>query len=329
MGATGTTAGTATVAADLSKQYRKGRPWVLDHLDLCLEPGTVTLVVGANGSGKTTLLRVLAGLVRPTSGRVSQRPAQVAYVPERLPSRLNMTARCYLGHMARLHHLAGADAGPRMEALAQSLAVRPGLDMPITILSKGNRQKVLLVQALLCSSGLLLLDEPANGLDPTTTEALYHELAVASGTGATVLVTAHGTEVLLPVPDQALVLSGGRLEADLDRCTGRPLPGPGDAPATVTVDLLPPRDCADDGLPSWGGIESVVGSGELWRLQVRPAHVDALLARALAAGWSVHRVEPPDSPVATAPQIREAQIREAQIREAQIREAHAQEPRIQ
>ncbi len=96
----------ATVASGLSKRYSRRQPWVLDHLDLHFEPGTLTVcVVGANGCGKSTLLRVLAGVSRPTEGQITQRPRQVGYVPERLPARLQMTGREYLAHMGRLRRL--------------------------------------------------------------------------------------------------------------------------------------------------------------------------------------------------------------------------------
>ncbi len=108
----------ATVASGLSKRYSRRQPWVLDHLDLRFEPGTLTVVVGANGSGKSTLLRVLAGVSRPTEGQITQRPRQVGYVPERLPARLQMTGREYLAHMGRLRRLDSSYAGLRSEDLA-------------------------------------------------------------------------------------------------------------------------------------------------------------------------------------------------------------------
>jgi ABC-type multidrug transport system ATPase subunit len=151
----------------------------LDHVDLRLEPGTVTAVVGANGSGKSTLLRVLAGVSRPTAGAVLARPPRVGYVPERLPSRLRMTSRTYLAHMARLQRLEPFRAATRIDELAERLGVQPSLDAPISILSKGNNQKVALAQALLAPVELLLLDEAWNGLDPAAAEALHHEVGAA------------------------------------------------------------------------------------------------------------------------------------------------------
>ena len=170
----------ATVASGLSKRYSRRQPWVLDHLDLRFEPGTLTVVVGANGCGKSTLLRVLAGVSRPTEGLITQRPRQVGYVPERLPARLQMTGHEYLAHMGRLRSLDISYAARRSEDLAARLSLNPSLDVRVRSLSKGNSQKVALAQAFLAPVGLLLLDEPWSGLDPSASEGLREEIELGS-----------------------------------------------------------------------------------------------------------------------------------------------------
>ena len=271
-----------TVAAGLSKRYGKRRPWVLDHIDLDLQPGTLTVVVGTNGSGKSTLLRVLAGVTRPTAGAVSRRPAHIGYAPERPPSAVAMTVRGYLGHMARLHGVEPASTSRRIQTLAVNLGIRPGLEAPLATLSKGNRQKVVLAQALLASlGGLLLFDEPSNGLDPAATDALQRELASAQRQGATILATAHHAGTI-PGPDLTLVLSGGRLA-----------PAPNDPSLTVLVELVSHCGGALDAPPTWAAGLDAVAAGGLWRIGVPANGVDRLLAQALQEGWSVLRVEPP------------------------------------
>ena len=131
----------ATVASGLSKRYGRRQPWVLDHLDLRFEPGTLTVVVGANGCGKSTLLRVLAGVSRPTEGLITQRPRQVGYVPERLPARLQMTGREYLAHMSRLRSLDSTYAGCRSEESRCSVVVEPGPGRPDQVPLKGQQPK--------------------------------------------------------------------------------------------------------------------------------------------------------------------------------------------
>ena len=281
----------ATVANGLKKRYGRHSPWVLDGVDLRLGPGTVTVVIGDNGSGKSTLLRVLAGVSRPTAGRISSRPATIGYVPERLPSRIRMTGRTYLAHMARLHGLSPGAAVERADELARRFAVQPGLGTPIAALSKGNNQKIALAQALLAPVELLLLDEPWNGLAPAAGEALAEELAAARRHGTATLVTAHrhGT---VPEPDQIFMLRDGRL-AEVP--SGTALAG---TALAAVVELLPPRRGSGPP-PAWTGVQHVALVAGRWRLDVTAAQVDDVLARALTDGWSVHRVDPPAPPGAT------------------------------
>jgi ABC-2 type transport system ATP-binding protein len=225
---------------------------VLREVDLELASGTVTEVVGGNGSGKSTLLRIVAGLTRPTGGAVRARPAAVAYAPERLPTGLRMSALEYVGHMARLR---GLDAGA-YATLLDRLALAPGAGVPIRTLSKGNSQKVALAQALAPPAELVLLDEPASGLDAAARATLCELVAERRAAGAAVLVTTH-----LPldglVVDRTFELDGGALRPR------RP------AMTTVRVELRA-RD---------GGRRRV--------LEVPSDRSDAVLAQALAEGWSV------------------------------------------
>ncbi len=288
----------ATVASGLSKRYSRRQPWVLDHLDLHFEPGTLTVVVGANGCGKSTLLRVLAGVSRPTEGQITQRPRQVGYVPERLPARLQMTGREYLAHMGRLRRLDSSYTGLRSEELAARLSLNPGLDVPVRSLSKGNSQKVVLAQAFLAPVGLLLLDEPWSGLDASASEGLREEVSSARKEGTAVVATSHRADAI-PGPDLCLLLSGGHLRelVPQDDSWTR---------AQVVVELVAPHHFArGDAPPSWmPHVEEVPLEG-VWRVRV-PAGptVDQLLAHALSGGWSVHRVDP-GTPSATSTKHKE------------------------
>jgi ABC-type multidrug transport system ATPase subunit len=225
---------------------------VLAGVDLVLDPGTITEVIGGNGSGKSTLLRIVAGLTRPTRGEVHSRPAAVAYAPERLPARLRMTARAYAGHMAALR---GIDAGPYDE-LHVRLDLSPSPDVPIGALSKGNRQKVLLVQALAPPAALVLLDEPASGLDFAARAVLREVLEERRAAGAAVLLATHHRLDGLGA-DLSLELAGGALRA-----------APAAAPQPMTR------------------IELVRGAGTRV-VDVPGGESDAALAGALAEGWSV------------------------------------------
>jgi ABC-type multidrug transport system ATPase subunit len=142
------------------KRFGRAEPWVLDGIDATFAAGAVTLVVGGNGSGKSTLLRTVVGASAPTRGRVLRPAGPAAYVPERLPAELRMTARQYVRHMGRLRGLPAPAVTARAEELFERLGLRPGPDVPVGELSKGNSQKVALTQALLAPTALLVLDEP-------------------------------------------------------------------------------------------------------------------------------------------------------------------------
>ena len=248
--------GGAAVEA-VHKRYGRRGPWVLRGVDLVVSPGSVTQVSGGNGSGKSTLLRVVAGLTRPTAGRVRDLPASVGYAPERLPARLRMTARAYVTHMARLRR----DGPGAALALLERLELAPGADVPVASLSKGNSQKVALAQALAAPAGLLLLDEPTSGLDLRARDILRELVVERRAAGAAVLLTTHVPIVGLG-PDASLELRDGRLH---------PAAAEAGAP-TVRIEL--------------------VGRGDGRRkvLEVPGDESDAVLAAALAEGWSVRSV---------------------------------------
>jgi ABC-type multidrug transport system ATPase subunit len=225
---------------------------VLTGIDLVLEPGTVNEVAGGNGSGKSTLLRIVAGLTRPTRGGVTSRPATVAYAPERLPARVRMPARVYAGHMAALR---GLEPGP-YEKLLERFDLSPSVDAAIGTLSKGNRQKVALSQALAPPAELVLLDEPASGLDVAARAVLREVLEERRAAGASVLLaTHHPVEGL--AADQALELAGG---------------------------VLGPRSPT----PLQPMMRIELAHGDRTRIvDVPRSESDAVLAGALAEGWSV------------------------------------------
>ena len=155
----------------ITKRFSRRGRWVLNGINLELEPGSKTVVIGGNGSGKSTLLRIGAGVSRPTGGTVTL-PKRIGYVPERLAARTKFSGVEYLAHMGRIKGLERLEVHARSHELVQRLGLFPGPNEPIDSLSKGNRQKVVLAQAFLGPVGLLVLDEPFSGLDPTAHAAL-------------------------------------------------------------------------------------------------------------------------------------------------------------
>jgi ABC-2 type transport system ATP-binding protein len=202
-------------AEKLTKRYGSARG--IEDLDLSVEPGEVFGFLGPNGAGKSTTIRLMLDLIRPTSGRVElfgldARRSSVAirrrigYVPGDLRLYERMTARELLRYFGRLRGLAGLGAAP---AVAERLDLE--LDRPIRALSKGNRQKVGLVQAFMHSPELLVLDEPTGGLDPLVQQRFYELLREETNRGASVFLSSHILHEVQHSADRVALMREGRL----------------------------------------------------------------------------------------------------------------------
>jgi ABC-2 type transport system ATP-binding protein len=205
----------AVETAGLGKTY--GRRPALRDLDLRIESGEVYGYLGPNGAGKTTTIRLLLGLHRPTVGTARifgfdawadpvaahRRVAYVSGEPYLWPA---MTAAETFEFLARLR--GGDDASYRAE-LIDRFKLDP--DKKVRALSKGNRQKVLLIAALAARPDLLVLDEPTSGLDPLMEVAFRESIGEARERGQTVFLSSHILSEVEALCDRVGILSGGRL----------------------------------------------------------------------------------------------------------------------
>jgi ABC-type multidrug transport system ATPase subunit len=266
----------------VGKHYRRGVP-VLRDIDLTVPTGVATVISGGNGSGKSTLLRIVAGVLRPTSGRVRGRPRSIGYLPSPFPAELRLSATGYLRHFAAIRGLPASRATGHAREVLERLGFAGDPDEPIRTLSKGNMHKVGLAQALLPSEGLLVLDEPWSGLDHAaqlTLDVMIGEL-VAQGRG--VLITDHVGHALRLPDRRALALTDGLLHAQRDSP---------ETPAVI-VELTGAAEVLDTvaGLAGVRGSERRSGGV---RLLVDRAVSDTLLAEALRLGASVRTVTSPE-----------------------------------
>ena len=197
----------------VSKYYGKSRG-VID-LDLEIARGEIFGYLGPNGAGKTTTIRLLLDLLRPTSGSLSVlggapvEPAirrRIGYLPGELSMYDNLTGAELLTYLASLRGAAGTGEAP-------SLAERLGLDLtrPIRDLSKGNKQKIGLVQSLMNRPELLVLDEPTSGLDPLVQLECYEMLSEAREAGATLFLSSHVLPEVERLADRVGIVREGRL----------------------------------------------------------------------------------------------------------------------
>ncbi len=172
-------------------RYGRRRPWTLRAVDATAVPGETVVVLGRNGAGKSTLLQLAAGVLRPVRGVVRDRPPVVGWVPERFPADQPFTAAEYLRRMAGIR---GAAAGS-VEAWIDRLLLTEHAGTRLADLSKGTAQKVGLAQALLVPPGLLVLDEPWEGLDAVARTLIPQIVAEVTAAGGTVLVSDHRGEI--------------------------------------------------------------------------------------------------------------------------------------
>ncbi|MFC5909417.1 ATP-binding cassette domain-containing protein [Streptacidiphilus monticola] len=180
----------------IGKRYGPRGPWVLRDVSLELTPGQLVRAEGGNGSGKSTLLRIVAGAQAPTRGRVHRLPARRAYVPERFPGELPLTARDYLHHLGRIRGLRGRAVHARAAELLERFGAAEHADRALPELSKGTCQKVAVAQALLSAVDLLVLDEAWTGLDRSARAELDTAVAECLDEGATVVFVDHDPDRL-------------------------------------------------------------------------------------------------------------------------------------
>lgn len=196
----------------------------LSELTLEVRSGEVLGLLGPNGAGKTTALRILCGLLAPTRGSaflsgidIARDPLgarrHVAFVPDGAPLYANLGAKDHLELVGRLHGLEERAIGAEADRLLSALDLGDRARDPVGTFSRGMRQKVALACALLPKPPLLVLDEPLNGLDATTTVVIKEVLRAWADRGGAVLYTSHLMDVAERVCDRIAILDKGRLVA--------------------------------------------------------------------------------------------------------------------
>jgi ABC-2 type transport system ATP-binding protein len=174
----------------VGKRYGPRQPWVVRGVSAEVTAGRLIRVEGRNGSGKSTLLRVVAGVSRPSAGRVTGRP-HTGYVPERFPGGLPFSGREYLLHLARVHGLRGGADLRAVDQWLDRLGAASFAGQPLRSMSKGMCQKMAIAQALLPSPGLLVLDEAWTGLDRAARGALDDAVTERVAAGGAVFFVDH------------------------------------------------------------------------------------------------------------------------------------------
>lgn len=195
---------------------------VLEQVSFTLKKGSITALVGPNGAGKTTLMRCIAGLEKPFSGAITMNGIDVLAHPRKAHTQLgyvsdffgvyeSLTVKQSLAYVASLRELSGKPAKDAIAQTAERLGLTPYMDKAAGSLSRGWRQRLGIAQSMLHNPNLLILDEPASGLDPEariTLSQLFHQLKKE---GVTLLVSSHILAELEDYCSQMLLIRDGRI----------------------------------------------------------------------------------------------------------------------
>ncbi|WP_369370067.1 ABC transporter ATP-binding protein [Promicromonospora sp. Populi] len=193
-------------------------------VDLVAAPGRVTALIGPNGSGKTTLLLMLAGLLAPDAGTIRIAGAdpvtqnyvtrsRTGWMPDVFGTWDSLTAREVLTTVAAAYRLDAAAGAARAGELLELVHLSELADQPAHVLSRGQKQRLGLARALVHDPDVLLLDEPASGLDPRSRVDLRVLVRRLAAEGKTVLVSSHVLTELDEMADDAVFISRGRTVA--------------------------------------------------------------------------------------------------------------------
>jgi len=204
----------------LVKVYGGAR--VLDELDLRIERGTIFAFLGPNGAGKTTTVKIMAGLVRPTSGEVRilgvpirgdalEAKRRIGYVPDQPHLYERLTGREFLRWSAALYGVPDAEARERIARYAEVFACEEFLDGLTGDYSHGMKQRVALASAFVHEPEVLVVDEPTVGLDPAMIRRVKDFLRARAAAGLTVFLSTHALEIAEELAHRIGIIDRGRL----------------------------------------------------------------------------------------------------------------------
>ena len=246
----------------------------VDGFTLSLRPGEICGLIGPNGSGKTTTIRAILGLEPPTSGtvRVSGHdvcvdPAaarrSLAWIPDAFGLYDLLTVEETLDFLSGLYDLPEAIRRERIERALHAFSLEDLRHTPGSVLSRGVRQRVLMGKVQIHEPGVILLDEPAGGLDPRARRLLFDWLRACARGGASVLISSHVLSELTELCDSVAVLEAGRAKAvgTIAEVRDRFLPR-----VEVEIEFLSGLEAAETALARHPDVESVRREGRVLRL---------------------------------------------------------------
>ncbi len=193
----------------ISKYF--GRKLILKDINLEITAQSTIALLGPNGSGKSTLLKIIAGLAKISAGAVDYAPQlKIAYIPENFP-KIDLTAGEFVKSIGLIGGLPQEKVSTRMQNLFQAFQMAEMTDVPIKHLSKGTIQKVAVIQALLTTPDVLLLDEPLSGQDIKSQKLFIQMVQELQQQGVATIMSCHERFLVSQLADHAYEISDHQL----------------------------------------------------------------------------------------------------------------------
>jgi ABC-2 type transport system ATP-binding protein len=207
----------------IGKSY-DAQAWAVRGIDLTVRSGTIVGLIGPNGAGKSTALRMVAAVMEPSEGSIvygGEMPAagaeqealrgRIGFLGDGNPLYKQLTPREYLRFFGQCFRMEARELARATGEILETFALEAKADTPVGELSKGMRQRLLIARCLLHRPELLILDEPADGLDPRGRSDLRRIIADVRARGATVLISSHILRELDDLCDEVAILQRGRV----------------------------------------------------------------------------------------------------------------------
>ena len=253
---------------------------VLKEISLQIEKGQSIALVGHNGCGKSTLLKIIAGLVEPTRGKVKyDRQLIFHYVPEHFPG-MPLTAEKYLLSQGILAGLDKAEAKKRIQTMAEEFFFESMLKTSMKHLSKGSLQKVAVIQALLKTPDVLLLDEPLSGQDVASQQVFIDKVNALRKKGVIILMSCHEPFLTDAISDTVYQIENGVISLSRNKNLQEK--------TWFVLRFTNSEDCI---VPEkWQGHLQYVENGCILRVEEKECDEAALTM--LQAGWNLRGLNP-------------------------------------
>lgn len=211
--------------SNVSKRYHSDAPKALDNLNLKVEGGQLYGFIGPNGAGKSTAIKLMCGILKPDEGRVmigghdvaqDRLAAQqlIGYVPDNNDLYDRLSGMEYLNFMADIYGVSAADRKNHIEKYLNIFSLEDAAGSQIRTYSKGMKQKIMVIGALIHNPPVWILDEPLGGLDPRAAHLLKEEMKLHCHKGNTVFFSTHVLEVAERLCTRIGIIQKGTLRAE-------------------------------------------------------------------------------------------------------------------